>query len=134
MAVPQNSWRSSTLMPVRRPSSQSMDSSVKRAVLRSDATRPGSSFLVKHISSEPDSESRSKISYKWRTVLREERFFVPTLRVQVLRSWSSTSRLNLIQNLDLRSVTSGEPSFVKNGSSFRRFASRFFVLGQAHLV
>ncbi|WP_219724941.1 hypothetical protein, partial [Mesotoga sp. Brook.08.YT.4.2.5.1] len=28
----------------------------------------------------------------------------------------------------------GEPSFVKNGSSFRRFASRFFVLGQAHLV
>ena len=46
-------------------------------------------------------------------VLREERFVVPTLRVQVLRSWSSTSRLNLIKNLDLRSVTSGEPSFAE---------------------
>ena len=53
-------------------------------------------------------------------VLREERFFVPTLRVQVLRSWSSTSRLNLIQNLDLRSVTSGEPSFVARPRSWTR--------------
>jgi hypothetical protein len=50
---------------------------------------------------------------KYGLVTKKEQFFVPTLRVQVLRSWSSTSRLNLIKNLDLRSVTSGEPSFAE---------------------